>query len=208
MAFKKKAWVDRVAEFINRRTLTKEDGSTELVTVARSEGTISKEGDAFNAETMNNLEQRIADEFNSVEEELDKKSPLNHADSSNQYGEATGEKYGHVLITDDFTVFDNAKPRPKARALSANGAFNLFATLRGQIVCEDISVTGLGYAFVYIAPKTGYKLVNVYNAGREYNEANVTNFEYDGKNNVYDIFFNIVQPTTNHILLRCIWARE
>lgn len=66
MAFAKKTWKDRVAEFINRRTLTKEDGSTELVTVARSEGTISVEGDAFNAETMNDLEQRIADEFDSL----------------------------------------------------------------------------------------------------------------------------------------------
>lgn len=63
MAFKKKTWTDRVAEFINRRILTKEDGSTELVSVARSEGNISVEGDAFNAENMNDLEQRIADEF-------------------------------------------------------------------------------------------------------------------------------------------------
>lgn len=73
MAFKKKTWTDRVAEFINRRTLTKEDGSTELVTVARSEGTISKEGDAFNAETMNDLEQRIEDGFEALNKELEKK---------------------------------------------------------------------------------------------------------------------------------------
>ncbi len=66
MAFKKKAWVDRVAEFINRRTLTKEDGSTELVTVARNEGAISKEGDAFNASNMNDLEQRIDEGFNTL----------------------------------------------------------------------------------------------------------------------------------------------
>lgn len=70
MAFEKKTWTDRVAEFINRRTLTKEDGSTELVTVARSEGTISKEGDAFNAETMNDLEQRIEDSVASLNNDL------------------------------------------------------------------------------------------------------------------------------------------
>ena len=53
MAFKKKTWTDRVAEFINRRILTKEDGSTELVSVARSEGNISVEGDGIN--TTNNI---------------------------------------------------------------------------------------------------------------------------------------------------------
>lgn len=66
MAFKQKTWTDRVAEFINRRLLTKEDGSTELVTVARSEGTVSTEGDGFTAANMNDLEQRIADEFSEL----------------------------------------------------------------------------------------------------------------------------------------------
>lgn len=70
MAFNKKTWKDRVAEFINRRLLTKEDGSTELVTVARSEGTISVEGDAFNAETMNDLEDRVEAAFNELNTNL------------------------------------------------------------------------------------------------------------------------------------------
>lgn len=71
MVFEKKTWTNRVAEFINRRILTKEDGTTELVTVARSEGQISQEGDAFNAATMNDLEQRIADGFASHDEALE-----------------------------------------------------------------------------------------------------------------------------------------
>lgn len=72
MAFNKKTWKDRVAEFINRRLLTKEDGSTDLVTVARSEGTISVEGDAFNAETMNDLEDRVEAAFNELNTNLTK----------------------------------------------------------------------------------------------------------------------------------------
>lgn len=59
MAFQKKTWKDRITEFPTRRTLTKSDGSTELVTVARAEGTVSQEGDAFNAASMNDLEERI-----------------------------------------------------------------------------------------------------------------------------------------------------
>ena len=70
MAFNKKTWKDRVAEFINRRLLTKEDGSTDLVTVARSEGIISVEGDAFNAETMNDLEDRVEAAFNELNTNL------------------------------------------------------------------------------------------------------------------------------------------
>ena len=61
MAFKQKTWTDRVSEYPTRRILTKEDGSTEVVSVARAEGEISKEGDAFNAENMNDLEQRVGD---------------------------------------------------------------------------------------------------------------------------------------------------
>lgn len=70
MAFVKKTWKNRIAEYINRRLLTNEDGSTELVTVARDEGTISQEGDAFNAANMNDLEDRIEAEFNEVNQSL------------------------------------------------------------------------------------------------------------------------------------------
>lgn len=70
MAFVKKTWKNRIAEYINRRLITKEDGSTELVTVARDEGTISQEGDAFNAANMNDLEDRIEAEFNEVTQSL------------------------------------------------------------------------------------------------------------------------------------------
>lgn len=59
MAFKKKTWKDRITEFPTRRTLNKSDGSSEIVTVARAEGTVSQEGDAFNAANMNDLENRI-----------------------------------------------------------------------------------------------------------------------------------------------------
>ncbi len=59
MGFKIKTWKDRKTEYPNRRMLTKEDGTKELVTVSREEGIISEEGDAFSAENMNDLEKRI-----------------------------------------------------------------------------------------------------------------------------------------------------
>lgn len=59
MKFTKKTWKDRLTEYPNRRLLTRENGSTELVTVSREEGTMSEEGDAFSAANMNGLESRI-----------------------------------------------------------------------------------------------------------------------------------------------------
>lgn len=72
MAFVKKTWKNRIAEYINRRLLTNEDGSTNLVTVARDEGTISQEGDAFNAANMNDLEDRIESGFDEINQSLTK----------------------------------------------------------------------------------------------------------------------------------------
>lgn len=76
MGFTKKTWKNRIAEYINRRLLTMEDGSTNLVTVARDEGTISQEGDAFNAANMNDLENRIAAEFDEINQSLTLKNQI------------------------------------------------------------------------------------------------------------------------------------
>lgn len=59
MGFDKKTWVGRVSEFPNKRKLTYDDGNTQIVTVARAEGTVSCEGDALNEENLNDLEERI-----------------------------------------------------------------------------------------------------------------------------------------------------
>lgn len=70
MGFIKKIWKDRISEFPTRRSLTKTDGTSELVTVARSEGMISEEGDAFSAENMNDFENRVANGFSELNENL------------------------------------------------------------------------------------------------------------------------------------------
>lgn len=70
MAFNLKTWVNRISEYPNRRKLTHEDGSTELVTVARAEGQILAEGNAFSAEEMNDLENRIKGGFDEVNQSL------------------------------------------------------------------------------------------------------------------------------------------
>ena len=68
MAYDRKTWVDRESEFPNRRTLTAVSGSANTYDVTRAEGTVSVEGDAFDAENMNDLESRIAAGFTGVPE--------------------------------------------------------------------------------------------------------------------------------------------
>lgn len=77
MAFKKKTWKDRLVEFAGRRTLKRISGSADsqmVVDVSRNEGTVSQAGDAFSAANMNDLEQRIADEFSSINNNLGSKA--------------------------------------------------------------------------------------------------------------------------------------
>lgn len=73
MAFSKKTWLDRIAEYPTRRRLKKSDGTDEIVSVSREEGAISQEGDAFSAANMNDLEDRVASEFNSLNLKMDGK---------------------------------------------------------------------------------------------------------------------------------------
>ena len=68
MSFISKLWKARVSDYPNKRKLTKEDGTSETVTVERAEGDIVVAGDAFNAENMNDLETRIQNGFNAVEQ--------------------------------------------------------------------------------------------------------------------------------------------
>ena len=64
MAFNKKEWKDRLAEFAGRRRLTNIDTGEEMtVDVERDEGLVSHVGDSFSGKNMNDLEDRIEAAF-------------------------------------------------------------------------------------------------------------------------------------------------
>lgn len=110
MAFVKKTWKDRIAEFPTRRRLTKEDNTSELVTVAREEGTLSQEGDAFSAENMNDLENRIDAEFTEVNGKLNNKgtpSTSTYSDGRNIIGCLDSNNNGFsIILASDYIRFD------------------------------------------------------------------------------------------------------
>ena len=71
MAFVPKEWKARLVEFAGRRTLTNvSTGETAVYDVARNEGTVSQEGDAFSAANMNDLETRISTEFGEINKNM------------------------------------------------------------------------------------------------------------------------------------------
>lgn len=88
MAFKKKTWKDRMVEYAGRRKLTNITTKQEVIyDVARSEGTVSQEGDAFSSQSMNDLEQRIEDGFTEVKQTTD---TLNQNLNGYQFGTVNG----------------------------------------------------------------------------------------------------------------------
>lgn len=81
--FNIKTWIDRVSEFPTRRLLTKvSDGTSEQVIVTRDEGTVTTAGDTFDANTMNNLEARIASAFTADDQKMGALADLQTTDKS------------------------------------------------------------------------------------------------------------------------------
>ena len=129
MAFVKKTWKDRIAEFPTRRRLTKEDNTSELVTVAREEGTLSQEGDAFSAENMNDLENRIDAEFTAVNGKLE------NLVKSKDYSVTTNNNGIGTILLDGYCIgFSNNQGY--AMSLVGNqgvGATFIFKTASGSV---------------------------------------------------------------------------
>lgn len=160
MAFSLKTWVNRISEYPNRRKLTHEDGNTELVTVARAEGQISAEGNAFSAEEMNDLENRIKGGFDEVNQSL-----------TNLKNPAKGTKgilvNGGSPLTRDFLLVYTLKTTKEANtgaSISINGIkvcdlvtrtpnniieiCGCVRAFKGDIITTHVASAG-GYADVY-----------------------------------------------------------
>ncbi len=69
MAYVKKNWKNRQSENPNRRRLTA-TGEANVYDVAREEGLVLEEGDAFSNQTMNDLENRIAAGFDAADVQI------------------------------------------------------------------------------------------------------------------------------------------
>lgn len=142
MSFIKKIWKDRISEYPTRRNLEKSDGSSELVTVSRSEGNISQEGDAFSAENMNDLEERISNEFEALNTKI------------GAYFPAPDYENAVTINTNTYTApADGWVSAFASRA--ANGA-SVSAPMKAIIYVNDIrvseAVSTSGYPYARLSP--------------------------------------------------------
>ena len=111
MSFKQKTWKDRISEHPTRRTLTDvSNNTTKTVDVAREEGTISQEGDAYSAANMNDLEQRVADGFSTLSQDSVKIATKNTTSDSIAFGIDSNGNYGYIKEgADTVTPFKSQK---------------------------------------------------------------------------------------------------
>lgn len=71
MAFVTRIWKDRQVEKPDRwKFINDDETETKYYTISRAEGTVDVIGDTIDAENMNDMEQRIADAFASVNDDI------------------------------------------------------------------------------------------------------------------------------------------
>lgn len=139
MAFVTKEWKDRLVEFAGRRKLKNVTTGVETVfDVSRSEGAVSQAGDAFSAANMNNLEQRIKNEFDTVngrlsieissrqnsdvglQNQINSKANFNDSDLSQGYFDIRGTSGSHDFI---FRIWTTKKQLEVYYKISASGSY-------------------------------------------------------------------------------------
>lgn len=164
MAFKKKTWTDRMVEYAGRRKLTNVSTKQAVIyDVERSEGTVSKEGDAFSSQNMNDLEQRVADGFSEVKQTTDGLIQ-NLAQGQIEFDvDATGKGFYRKRGADTWLPFSNALVLMDGTGSYAFGGFNNGYYSNFQLDNFDYSayskirITNLGtYPFEVVCGTTSY----------------------------------------------------
>lgn len=164
MAFKKKTWSDRMVEYAGRRKLTNVSTKQAIICdVERSEGTVSKEGDAFSSQNMNDLEQRVADGFSEVKQTTDGLIQ-NLAQGQIEFDvDATGKGFYRKRGADTWLPFSNALVLMDGTGSYAFGGINNGYYSNFQLDNFDYSayskirITNLGtYPFEVVCGTTSY----------------------------------------------------
>ena len=164
MAFKKKTWSDRMVEYAGRRKLTNVSTKQAIICdVERSEGTVSKEGDAFSSQNMNDLEQRVADGFSEVKQTTDGLNQ-NLAQGQIEFDvDATGKGFYRKRGADTWLPFSNALVLMDGTGSYAFGGINNGYYSNFQLDNFDysayskIKITNLGtYPFEVVCGTTSY----------------------------------------------------
>lgn len=149
MAFNKKIWKDRIVEFAGRRKLVNINKSEEEVyDIERAEGEVSQAGDAFSAENMNDLEQRIADTLGECSFVI--KPDGAYVEYRDLSGEEKSKKLGEATLDGtavDSDVLENKTFYNISSDQKEVGTMNDYqdTTLTASVVTKDDEYTYLGF---------------------------------------------------------------
>lgn len=145
--FEKKEWEDRQVQYPSRRKLTP-TGQENIYDVDRAEGEVTAPGNAFDAQNMNNLEDRVYDAFGKLDA-----MDIAVLDKSNVFTKTNVEE----VLLELFTFASNGK-KAFASAIggSASSTFQVLANLAAsikqdrdsgkQLIASAIGVTRNGTA--------------------------------------------------------------
>lgn len=147
MAFVTKTWKDRLVEFSGRRKLKNVSTNEETIyDVSRSEGTIMQVGDQFSAENMNNLEQRIKTEFDSVNSSL-KDSNTNESFNFGSLNGVRGFYTTPSRADDSFIPFSTMKTETFSGFTTAQKEYSItLSQFPHELICLK-SNSGYGVSF-------------------------------------------------------------
>lgn len=157
MAFVKKTWKDRLTEFAGRRQLTRVSGDpngTMVVDVTRAEGTVSQAGDAFSSANMNDLEQRIADEFTQLYSEIPNIPQMTPVNVNKSFTSSTSFAYtgisvkipekSYYIVTFSFGYSTNAPTSVSISNSTAHPSAGGYPQINGN-GSTGLSITCSGY---------------------------------------------------------------
>lgn len=173
MAFKKKTWKDRMVEYAGRRKLTNISTNQSIICdVARSEGTVSQEGDALSSQNLNDLEQRIEDGFTEVKQTTDTLNQ-NLAQGQIEFDvDAAGKGFYRKRGADTWLPFSNTLVLMDGTGSYAFGGINNGYYSNFQLDNFDYSnyskirITNLGtYPFEVVCGTTSYTSPGTFDIG-------------------------------------------
>ena len=145
MAYQKKTWKNRVSDYPTRRLITPVgQGDAFVAEIERNEGTITEEGDPFNAATMNDLETRIEQGIGAGSAAIapeEASSTASRAYSVNQFLIYDGKLYkviatiqqGATLVPDTNIQEDTVGAELTAGITTDNAQNNSINGLNGQL---------------------------------------------------------------------------
>lgn len=144
MAFNKKTWKNRVSEQPQRRLLTPTDGGTSYtVDVTRQEGIVVEEGDAFSAQNMNDLEQRIKNTFDSDEATLNTVNQKANTNASNISSLQTNVSGISSRVTQNTSNISGLTTRMTAVEGKANTNQSNISALSNRMTTAEGNITSL-----------------------------------------------------------------